>query len=329
MFNQEELRQEVQEDFTELVGDFHDNLMSGVVGTDGVTDPLMDYHGMRLNEEIDIQEWQKIACTAFLPPSILVRHDDETCLRLRRVDNGFGRFYFRIQSASRWGEHDLEEMSRSSIKSVPRKLPPSENPNTPALDKDVKTRVQITLKKGSKNVRGQTGNFVIYQVKAADLRQIFEPLLEIYPKNRNSPQTVRVQFTEYRISGGSYRKECGANLNLHNAKVAGIVAYIHNVINKREWDYTSTAGERKDMTEGVLITQEIAKSPAAISQKFYDKERYNGMWCLCKIERGKSFVLGTSKDIAKIVLERSKYSGFTYVINPNGNILMSEEKLTD
>jgi hypothetical protein len=324
MFEREEIAQEVWGEPNTL----HENLLGGVVGVDGLIDPLMDYHGIRLSEEVDMQEWQKAACVSFLPPSILDRHGDETCLRIRRVNNGHGRFYFRVQSADRWSRFDLAEMSESPIEeSISRELPPPEEPDTPALVKEVKTRVQITLKKHTRNVRGQTGNFVVYQVKAADLKHMFEPLLNTYPKVRGARQIVRVQFTEYRISGGNYRKECGANLNLHNAEVATIVSHIHDVIKRHKWDYTSTVGERKNGVGGILIAQEVAKSPAAISHEFYDREIYGGRWCLCRIKDGKSLVLRASKEVDSIILERSKHTDFTYIVNPKGGILMLERQV--
>jgi hypothetical protein len=286
----------------------------------------MDQYGPHLQDEVDMQEWQKLACTAFPQGSISDHGKVETCVRLQRRATWNGGVYYKATMANSWGQYDYEEMEKipRPVKKRSRQSVEPEPPGTVALVEEVKTRIQITLKRKSKNVRGETGNFVVYQVRAADLKRIFEPLLDTYPKQRKSEQVVRVQFTEYRISGGSYRKERGANLNLHNAEVPAIVDHIHGTIKRHKWDYTSTVGERKGSVKSVLIAQEVAKSPVAISSRFYNREGFKGLWCLCRIQDGKSLVLESAKEIASVVLSRSKHQGFTYIVNPSGKILLSK-----
>lgn len=329
MFSQEEFAQEVWGEFIELAEDPQEVVWGDAVGPVHLIDPAMDQYGPHLQDELDMQEWQKLACAAFPQGAIDDHGKAETCLRLQRKTTPSGGIYYTAIMANSWGQHDYKEMEeapRPTRKAKPRELPESEEPGTSAPIREIKTRIQITLKRKSKNVRGETGNFVVYQVKAADLKRMFEPLLSTYPKQRKSEQVVRVQFTEYRISGGNYRKECGANLNLHNAKVSVIVAYIHDAIKRHKWDYTSTVGERKGQAIGLLIAQEVAKSPAAMSaDQFYDPQKHSGLWCLCKIKDGKSLVLETASEVAPIVLSRGKNDGFTYIINPKGGMLLPDK----
>jgi len=328
MFDQEELVQEVWGEFTELTEDPQEIVWGDVVGTANLIDPAMDQYGPHLQDELDMQEWQKLACTAFPQGAINDHGKAETCLRLQRRTTWRGGVYYMATVACSGGQYDYEEMEkapRQTKKTRLRESPKPEEPGTHATVGEIKTRIQVTLKRKSKNVRGETGNFVVYQVHAADLKRMFEPLLSVYPKQRKSEQVVRVQFTEYKISGGSYRKECGANLNLHNAKVLVIVEYIHNAIKQHKWNYTSTVGQRVGEIGDILIAQEVAKFPAVSTDQFYDPEKHSGLWCLCKIKDKKSLVLKTAPEVANIVLSRKKYSEFTYIINPKGGILMSKE----
>jgi len=318
----EGVNEEVQGEFTALAATPQENLMGGVVGVNCLADPLIEQYGPQLQDEFDLQAWQSIACESFLEPD--VQYLRGHCLRVRRIDSE-GRPYYRTQYFESWSKADLEEMSMAPVKEpVPRQLPTPEEPNTPALDDDVKTRIQVTLQRNSKYVRGSTGNFVVKRVKAGVLCQLLNVLLETYPKVKGSCQIVRVQFTEYRDEGGNYRKECGANLNLHNAEVTSVVAFIHTAILKNDWDYTSTVGERKSGIAGILISKHAADVPAAV--EYYDKESHSGVWCLCRIQDGKSLVLDTAPTVESIAVKHFTQSAFTYIINPKGKVIKVDSR---
>ena len=318
MFDPEDLEEEIKEQFAELTEDPQEVVWDGFVHPINLTDYAMDQYGPTLSDEVDLQEWHKLAATSLPQNKIRDYGKLETCLRVQRVstDGGQDHFYYKAYMANSWGQFDLAEMEKLSRIFFPK---PARMPRISsellALDKEIKTRIQITLKRDSKNVRGNTGNFVVYQVKAADLHSMFSSLLEQYPKIRGSAQVVRVQFTEYRLDGGSYLKQCGANLNLHNADVSDIQLHIYNVLKDRDWNYTSTVVESN-------VEAEMLNIPAAVFQdNYYNKEKYAGKWCLCKVSDAKSLVLETSDEVSEVLPLQNKYDCFTYIMNPIGNLV--------
>ncbi len=316
-----DISEEIQEEFTDLITIPQENSM-GVVGINCLADPLVEQYGPHLNDEFDLQVWQSIACESFPEPDVQYLYGH--CLRVRRIDSK-SRSYYRTQYFESWGKDDLRDMSMSPVKeTISRPLPPSEGPNIPALDDDVKTRIQITLQQKSKYVRGSTGNFVVKKVKAAVLYRLLNVLLETYPKVKGSNQVVRVQLTEYRDDGGNYRKKCGDNLNLHNAEIAPVIAFIHTIILKNDWDHTSTVDEHKTKTTEVLTSRQVADVPAAI--EYYDKKQHAGKWCLCKIQDGKSLVLDAASTVESIAIKHFTQSTFTYIINPKGKVIKVENR---
>jgi len=339
MFDPEDLEEEVREQFAELTEDPQEIVWGDYIHPIDLTDYAMDQYGPALSDEVDLQEWHKLA-TTFLPQNQIKDHGKlETCLRVQRVScgvtgSGKDRFYYKAYIANSWGQFDLAEMEKLPRINVPKpaRMPkpvPSETLASPVLDTEVKTRIQITLKRNSKNVRGNTGNFVVYQVKASDLHLMFSSLLDKYPKVRDSAQVVRVQFTEYRLDGGNYLRECGANLNLHNADVSDVQLHIYSVLKAGDWKYTSTVVENKnDVTMTNEVLQEFANLgvgmlnvPAAVSQDYYDKEKYAGKWCLCKMSDAKSLVLAASDEASEVLPLQNNYNCFTYVINPTGTLV--------
>jgi len=315
------------------------------VNQTSLIDPPMEQSGPRLHEEFNMQEWQKLVQLSTPMPEI---HDyaEATCLRVKRISSGLGRFYYRAGYNNSWGDSDLEEMSKTPAPEIllgmtPRvedtevevskvERPKRETPEPDrsiAHEKDVKTRMQITLKRQGKNVRGHTGNFVVHGVRASKMVEVLGDLMETFPKIKRSVQTVRIQFTEYRLGGGSYRPERGGNMNLHNAEVGPVIAFITSklasvglTLQGREWTHEKKAVIKSPGLD--QIREIIGELPDAINitNVPYNNSIHGGLWCLCRIRNGGSWVLLASNNVSDILEEQKDIGKFTYVLNQQGSM---------
>jgi hypothetical protein len=65
----------------------------------------------------------------------------------------------------------------------------------------------------------------------------------------------------------------------------------------------------------------MAKLPSAVNIPYGDV--HHGLWCLCRIRRGSSWVLSTSDNVDGVIEEQQKINQFTYILNPSGSIYRS------
>lgn len=340
MFSDHEVDEFIEEEFGgEIWGE--------TVNHSHLIDPPMEWSGPKLHEEIDMQEWQKLVQLS-TPMSEIHDYAEPTCLRVKRVDTGLGRFYYKAGYYNSWGDADLKEMSEEPAPEIPCGVAPKVETleETPEVEQepevvaepevvteaDVKTRMQITLKRQSRNVRGHTGNFVVHGVRATAMIELLSVLTETYPKTRRPAQTVRIQFTEYRMNSGSYRPERGGNMNLHNAEVGTVLAFISTklvnsrfALRGREWvreEQTTQRGVDNTRQRLSEVRKIIDQLPSAIDTVNvpYDREVHEGLWCLCRIRKGQSWVLSADKDLRKIHNAQAGNPSFTYILNPTGSI---------
>jgi len=293
MFSEQEINKHICEEFKNETWDQEINPLK-------LVDFFIEQNGSYLYEEIDLQEWQKLNQLS-IPISKINNYGDLTCLRVEKTNELDS---YKVNYYNSWGDYDYEEMSKKNFIS-----------NHSPLNLNVKTRIQVTLKINGKNIKGNTGNFVIHGIKASKMVEELSSLKNIYPKVRKANQIIRVQFTEYKLDGGSYISFKGGNLNLHNAKTSEVVSFIKLklssigfVLNDREWI-------KKDNS-----FKKINECPNAIP---YNKV-HNGLWCLCKIKNGNSWVISTSNNIQDILNKKKDIKNFTYILNPNGSIYRNE-----
>jgi hypothetical protein len=335
MFSDQEVNEFVDEEFDR-------DIWGQVTDFSRLIDPPMEQSGPKLNEEFDIQEWQKLILLS-TPMSKICDKTEPTCLRVKRVGTGLGRFYYKACYYNSWGDYDLEEMCKKSIPEpesfdigtvkseveAELKIPEADSV---VLENEVKTRMQITLKRQGANVRGHNGNFVVHGMAATNMIGVLSELVEAYPKIKRPAQTVRIQFTEYRVSSGDYRPERGGNMNLHNAEVNTISAFISTklvtagfTMRGREWVHESQATAESIIKTGSRLAEVkkiIDELPNTIDvmNAPYNKGVHCGLWCLCRIRGGHSWVLSTSRSVEDIFNEQKKIPQFTYILNPNGSM---------
>jgi len=333
MFSEQDVKEFVEDEFCE------DN-WGQIINLSKLVDPLMEQSGPQLHEEFDMQEWQKLILLS-TPMSVVHDRAEPTCLQVKRISSGSNRFYYKAGYRNSWGDYDLEEMCKELAPKVPHfdiKVLEDEpiievvtHDTSVALEEEVKTRMQITLKRQGVNVRGHTGNFVVHGVTTSSMMNILLNLVESYPKIRHAEQTVRIQFTEYRVGGGAYRPERGGNMNLHNAEVGPVVAFVSTKLvsegfslRNREWVHSSQV-----TVEGVAKTNQRLSEIKKIIDRMPDSidvtnipysNVHKGMWCLCRVRDGRSWVLSASKDVDRVLHEQKEIEKFTYVLNPNGSI---------
>lgn len=340
MFSDQEVNEFIEDEFDK-------DEWGQVVNHSRLIDPPMDYSGPKLNEEFDIQEWQKLILLSNPMPNIYEK-TYPTCLRVKRINTGLDRFYYQAGYYNSWGDYDLAEMckelapvviTKKIIEVEPKveyKIP--EHDFSVVLENEVKTRMQITLKRQGTNVRGHTGNFAVHGMTASNMVSILSDLVEAYPKIKLPAQTVRIQFTEYRVDGGTYRPERGGNMNLHNAEVNTILAFISTklvtvgfTLRDREWVHESqvtSEGVAKTSRRLAEIKKIIDKLPDAINivDVPYSNNIHHGLWCLCRIRSGQSWVLSASSNINEVLGEQKKADKFTYILNPNGSMYKSKQE---
>lgn len=331
------------------VSDFIDEEFGGeiwgqTVDRSQLVDPPMEQSGPHLHEEFDMQEWQKLIQLS-TPMSEIHNYAEPTCLRVKRISTGLGRFYYQAGYFNSWGDDDLEEMSKEPAPEIMCGMAPKveETPEVePAeevviIEEDVKTRMQITLKRQGRNVRGHTGNFVVHGVRASRMIEALSDLMETYPKTRRPPQTVRIQFTEYRVNGGSYCPERGGNMNLHNAEVGTVLAFITTklvnvgfALQGREWVHEQRAAQpTKTGTRLAEIKKIIDDLPDAINTVDvpYDNSTHSGLWCLCRVRNGCSWVLSASGSMEDVLEKQESIDKFTYILNPQGSVHKTQRRL--
>ncbi|MGW8177518.1 MAG: hypothetical protein ACWGQW_01810 [bacterium] len=334
------------QEVTEFIDDeFGGEIWGQTVDHAALIDPPMEQNGPHLHEEFDMQEWQKLVQLS-TPMSEIHDWAEPTCLRVQRVSTGLGRFYYKAGYYNSWGDYDYQEMENTPAPEpqegqkveVQVEVEPPVQDTAVVIEEEVKTRMQITLKRQGRNIRGHTGNFVVHGVRAANMVESFSELVESYPKIKRPVQTVRIQFTEYRIDGGAYRSDRGGNMNLHNAEVSTVVAFISArlvssgfSLRGREWVHESQTTERgiKKTGERLAEIKKIVDGlPDAINVTDvpYSNEVHSGMWCLCRIKQGKSWVLSTSGSVSEILEQQKAIEKFTYILNPSGSMYRQEAK---
>jgi len=75
------------------------------------------------------------------------------------------------------------------------------------ISNGLKTRIQLTLKHHSKNIKGESANFLIHNIPSEDIYNLLAQSLGEEFSGTRGPYTVRVQLTEY--EKGSYKKSVG------------------------------------------------------------------------------------------------------------------------
>jgi len=193
--------------------------------------------------DVDMQEWHKHWINS-TPISNCNSPSPLTCIRVipRKWKNqhGEGKYFVTSENTS-WGNNDYEEMENTPFTEIPEGKVREEKSQDDYLthapvetpvkkSNEVKTRIQLTLKKQSKNVRGSSDNFVIHGVTVDAILGLVEPIKQDYPKVKHSVQTVRVQLTQYDRSGGNYIKGQGGNAMFHNAEVSTIADRIRSCL---------------------------------------------------------------------------------------------------
>jgi hypothetical protein len=333
MFPEQEVKEFIMEEFCE--NNWELNIESKLI------DPLMDQGCPKLYEEVDLQEWQKLILLS-TPMSVVYDVVEPTCLRVNRVGSGPG---YNSGYYNSWGSYDLKEMCVEPAPEIThfdivKTKPISETELSvvvPEIEQDVKTRIQITLKKQGINVRGHTGNFVVYGVSSANMINMLSELYKSFPKVKKAEQTVRIQFFEYKVDSGEYKSDSGGNMNLHNAEVGAVVAFISTTLvskgfslRGREWVFgeTTSNGIMKTRRHLLNVKKIIDSLPDAfdINNVPYN-DVHKGLWCLCRVRNGHSWVLFASESVSEILTEQEKVDKFTYILSPKGSIHRGERNV--